>query len=203
MPRAFAHPSGDAARELNDSCRWNDNGTQLLGITAASVTEGGGIEMSDELLSLHEILDMAHEVELNGEILYRRAADMVMNHRSRKMFVELADLEAEHAETFLKMRQELPGRSAIDPDAQTRQHMRAFAAGHIFDRNADPVELLKQVHGIEGILKLAIQVEKDTVIFYIGFQDLLRSADSEDRLEKIIHEEMAHIYKLSDFLRTL
>ncbi|MDQ1256302.1 MAG: hypothetical protein QG656_898 [Candidatus Hydrogenedentes bacterium] len=159
--------------------------------------------MPDEILSLHEILDMAHEVELNGEILYRRAADMVMNHRSRKMFVELADLEAEHAETFLKMRQELPGRFPVEPDAQTRQHMRAFAAGHIFDGNADPAELLKHVHGIEGILKLAIQIEKDTVIFYLGFQDLLRSADSENRLDKIIHEEMAHIYKLSDFLLTL
>jgi rubrerythrin len=46
---------------------------------------------------------------------------------------------------------------------------------------------------IEDVLRAAIGMEKDSVIFYLGLRDLVPSGAGRERVEAIIREELSHI----------
>jgi rubrerythrin len=52
----------------------------------------------------------------------------------------------------------------------------------------------------EDILKLAIEVEKDSIVFYIGLKIFVPAKAGKDKVEEIIEEEMGHIVVLNQKL---
>ena len=53
---------------------------------------------------------------------------------------------------------------------------------------------------IEQIIKIAINAEKNSIIFYVGLKDLVPSKMGRDKVEAIIKEEMAHLARLNQYL---
>ncbi len=148
-----------------------------------------------------EIFEMAEQIERNGVKFYRKAAQNISDRQMRQMLEELADMEVEHEETFAAMRKQLSDEAwaarVFDPENEMALYLQAMASGHVFDLRKDPSEQLKGTESIEEILKLAINAEKDSIVFYLGLKDFVPVKAGRDKVEAIIKEEMGHIAVLN------
>ena len=81
--------------------------------------------------------------------------------------------------------------------------MRSWADGHVFDAGSDPVKNLGSQDNMADILKTAIALEKESIIFYLGFKDALTREADRTKIDGIVKEEMKHIASLSTQLGAL
>ena len=148
-----------------------------------------------------EIFEMAMEIERNGARFYRKAAAGDAGKTSRDLLLRLADMEVEHERTFSVMRDQLDAvektSATFDPDGEAELYLRAIADGHVFNVNADPSEKLSGKESAADVLRTAIGIEKDSIIFYLGIQDLVGRMLGRDKIDHIIREEMNHVTILS------
>lgn len=154
-----------------------------------------------------EIFEMAEQIERNGARYYRRAAEGAVGQRNRQLLLHLAAMEDEHEKVFASMRVDLStgeGQSSVfDPDGQAAHYLRAMADEHVFDVKADPTELLTGKETMEDILQIAMGMEKDSIVFYLGMRDLVPESLGKGRIDGIIREEMDHLATLGKELAGL
>jgi rubrerythrin len=154
-----------------------------------------------------EIFEMAIEIERNGTKFYRKAADGDAGKTSRDLLLRLADMEVQHEQTFTAMKGMLANVEAasatFDPDDEAVLYLQAIADGHVFNVNADPSAMLKGRETAADVLKMAIGIEKDSIVFYLGIQDIVSKALGRDKVGHIIREEMNHVTMLSAELAKL
>jgi rubrerythrin len=149
-----------------------------------------------------EMFTIAEQIERNGARFYRTAAERLPNGRG--LLLGLAEMEDSHLATFQEMHKNLTARQAeslaADPDNQAALYLSAFAGGHVFDTRKDPVAMLKGNETLQEILRIAIGLEKDSVVFYAGMRELVSPKLGKDRIDLIIREEIKHITVLSNKL---
>jgi rubrerythrin len=154
--------------------------------------------------SADEVFEMAEQIERNGAKFYRKAADGVDDQKESDILLDLASMEDEHEKTFAAMRKDLSGAAAeataFDPQGEAALYLQAFADGHVFDMKADPSEKLTGKETMDEILHIAIGLEKDSIVFYLGLRDAVKKKQGQDKLDNIIKEEMSHISGLSQQL---
>ncbi|MFC1499257.1 rubrerythrin [Verrucomicrobiota bacterium] len=145
----------------------------------------------------NEVFEMAKQIEINGGAFYRKAAENATE--GKDLLLEIAAQEDEHLEAFTELQTELSARetepSAFDPNDEGELYLKAMAGGKVFDIKKDPAETLKGTESLNEILKIAIGMEKDSIIFYLGIKEMVSPKLGED---KVIKEEMKHIRWLSE-----
>jgi len=144
-----------------------------------------------------EILQMAERIERNGARFYRRAAEACQaDDASKAAFLELAEMEDGHERTFAEMRAALGSAetqtSTFDPQGETAAYLEAMADANVFGSDTDPVDLVCDKSAAE-LLKIAINLEKESIVFYLGLRDLVAASAGMDKVERILQEEMAHV----------
>jgi len=154
--------------------------------------------------SADEIFEMAEDIERNGMKFYTEAAKCAPDKKSGQMLLNFAEMEAGHLRIFEEMRKELTGRekesSTFDPEGQAALYLAAIADSRGWEGKASLAEQLTGKESIEDIFKIAIEAEKDSVVFYIGLKELVPVRAGKDKVEAIIKEEMGHIAGLSSAL---
>jgi rubrerythrin len=142
-----------------------------------------------------EVFEMAEQIERNGAKFYRAAAKKLS--QARKVLLDLATMEDEHEKTFAAMRTELSGEEVVqpvlDPDDEAQIYLRVMADKFVFNLKTDPAELLAGKETAEYLLEMAINVERDSIDFYVGMKELVSSRADKDKVEAIIKEEISHI----------
>ncbi|KPJ53072.1 hypothetical protein AMJ39_05995 [candidate division TA06 bacterium DG_24] len=148
-----------------------------------------------------EIFEMAEQIERNGAKFYRRAAEGAGDAGGRKILLDLAAMEDQHEKIFASMRAQLSederASTIWDPEGQVPLYLRAIADKRIFDVDADPTDLLSGKEAMDDVLRIAIELEKDSVIFYQGMREVVPQRLGGEWVEEIIREEMRHIGILS------
>lgn len=154
-----------------------------------------------------EIFKMAEQIERNGARFYRKAADGTDDTHSEQMLLDLAAMEDNHEKLFSLMRQDLSKaereETTFDPYGEAAVYLRAMADGAVFDVKGDPSERLTGGETMEEILKIAIGLEKDSIVFYLGLKELVPERLGKPKVEAIIKEEMKHITDLNKTLDSL
>ncbi len=149
-----------------------------------------------------EVFEMAAQIERNGAAFYRKAAGN--NPEGREFLSQLAEQEDQHLATFKEMRQELTTRevesTAFDPNNEGALYLKAMAGGHVFDVSKDSSEILNGNESLKDIINIAIGMEKDSIIFYIGIAEMIPKNLGKEKISAIIKEEMKHIVWLSEKL---
>jgi rubrerythrin len=149
-----------------------------------------------------EVFEMAEQIERNGGKFYRRAAELAAEASTGEMLLELAGMEDDHLSTFEEMRKGLSATEqkpmVFDPDDELNLYLRAMADQHVFDVSADPSALLSAGQATNEVLRIAIGLEKDSIVFYLGLKELVPERFGKERLDGIIQEEFGHIGTLSD-----
>lgn len=144
-----------------------------------------------------EIFTMAEQIERNGAKFYRAAAKN--NPSAGAFLLDLAAMEAEHLAIFEEMHETFSGSQesdVFDPDGEAGMYLAAMASGKVFDMTKDPADLLKGNEPLDEIIRRAIGLEKDSIVFYLGMKDLVMERSGREKVDMIIKEEMQHIVVL-------
>lgn len=154
-----------------------------------------------------EIFEIAVQIERNGAKFYRRAAELFSGAHIHDKLQSLASMEDQHEKTFAAMKAELqpadPSDITFDPDNQAALYLQSVADGKVFDLSADPANLFPEGITLEDVIKTAIELEKESVVFYTGIKRIVPEELGSDRIDYIIMEEVGHITDLRTQLRAL
>jgi len=158
--------------------------------------------------NIYEVFELAKQIERNGVSLYTSAAKKFPEFSKRSLFLNLAEMEREHEKTFEKMQQELANREGemskfLDPDLEAVKYLQTVAKGAVFDVNKDISSILSGVETVSELLRIAIELEKDSVIYYMGIKQVVPESFGKEKVDSIIEEEMSHITLLNSKLSSL
>ncbi|MCK4850809.1 MAG: hypothetical protein KAT11_05625, partial [Phycisphaerae bacterium] len=79
----------------------------------------------------------------------------------------------------------------------------AAADSHVFKTNADSISLLKDSANAREVLELALQFEKDTVIYFLGIADIVPERLGKADILGLVKQEQGHIGLIQRTLSTL
>jgi len=152
-----------------------------------------------------EILEMAIRIETNGKAFYLRAADLQSDGTMIRFFKNLAAMEEQHRKTFEQFRDELSSDDkegqVYDPDGQASMYLAVMADTHGGEGDPQVAQNLTGKESLKDILKIALDLEKQSILFYLGLKDLVPKQRGKDQVDAIIDEEKQHIAQLSDVLQ--
>ena len=155
----------------------------------------------------NEIFEMAEEIERNGAKFYRKAAENTSDDQTKKMLLDMADMEDGHLATFQEMRKQLSGQekgwTVFDPDNQSVLYLQAMADARGFEGKITPTKELTGRETLKEILETALNSEKESIVFYFGLKGLVPVRAGRDKVEAIIVEELSHITTLLKQLKSL
>ncbi|MGB9596885.1 MAG: ferritin-like domain-containing protein [Candidatus Poribacteria bacterium] len=159
--------------------------------------------------NIDEIFEMAEQIERNGQSFYCQAEKiMKANSECQKLMSLLADMEVKHEKIFASMRKDILKSNKvesilnpeIDPDGLASKYLHSIVENKIFDLTK---QLIIENETLESILKMAIEREKDSIIFYLGIRELISKDFGQDKVDLIIKEEMSHIVYISNELKQI
>lgn len=150
------------------------------------------------MFTAHEILDLAIQLEENGEAVYREAAGQASSADIRELLLWMAEEEVKHTRWFTELKQKIQSRS-INPFME--EMSRKVFGGIIGDKSFSHREVnFAEIERTEDLIKIFIEFEKDTVIFYETLIPFIEDNHTLQYVTKIIAEENDHIKKLHELL---
>ena len=152
-----------------------------------------------------EVFEIAEQIERNGAKFYRQAAENTADEDAGRMLLDLAVMEDGHLKTFQQIRQQLSDRekeqTVFDPDNQAALYLQAIADAHGWEGRISPMQELTGSESIGRILEIALNAEKESVVYYSGLRNSVSEKAGRDKVDAIINEELGHIKTLLDRLK--
>jgi rubrerythrin len=152
-----------------------------------------------------EVFQIAIDIEENGRRFYEKAMGLSDDHDVNTVFAALAQEEAEHLEKFKDLKSQLPkaasGDTVWDPENEVDQYLQMMADMNVFRSDVDMEEKLSLVGSVEDALKLGIQFEKDSIIFFLSMQEATAENKGRKSIDQLVNEEKEHLKRLSLELR--
>ncbi len=148
------------------------------------------------MFTLRDVLDMAIQIERNGEAIYRNALARTDTPELVEMLAWMADEEARHAGYFSEIREKLTqaGENAL-MDELGKLMLESIVGNRSF--SLEDVDF-SRVEEVNDLLKIMITFEKDTITFYDLFRTFLTDKSEQACLDGIIADEEQHILKLEE-----
>ncbi len=151
----------------------------------------------DKKMTGYEILEVAEQIERNGAKFYRRAAALCNDAEITNLFVRLGQWESRHIQIFTEMKEELAEvkweLGEFSPDRVGSTDAQALAGLAVFGLQPDPSEELTGEESRADVLRMAIEKEKDSIVYYTGLKDLVPRNRDREVIEAIVEEEMKHV----------
>jgi rubrerythrin len=151
------------------------------------------------MFSITEIIEIAVQLEKNGEKVYREAIGKSKNFELDDLLLRIAEEELDHIDWFLSLKNEIE-------KSQDRPQVKEMDASLIDDLIGKQTFSLadvdfSQVKNSDHLIDIFIEFEKDTILFYEMLKTFLVDEKTIEHLEKIIQEESSHIEKFEDLRR--
>jgi len=147
-----------------------------------------------------EIFEMAEQIERNGARFYGEVATKASDRTMKEMFLNLAAMEDGHLHTFQEMRRGLSdqekGGTPFDPDNEAALYLQAMADTKGFEGMRSPTQKLTGKESMQELFEIAIEAEKNSVVFYVGLKGVVGERAGRDKVESIIREEVGHAAQL-------
>ncbi|MEJ5228548.1 MAG: ferritin family protein [Pseudothermotoga sp.] len=159
------------------------------------------------MFNIDEIFEIAEQIERNGVTFYTKAAEKFPEYTKKSLFLKLAEMEREHEKKFHSMRVDLAKKERelsefLDPQGEAAQYLGAIANSKVFDLKADPTAKFKDIKSVSELLRIAIDIEKDSIIFYLGVKEMVPAGLGKDKIDLIVREEMSHVSILTGLLES-
>lgn len=158
--------------------------------------------------NVDEIFEMACQIERNGAKFYRQMSENISDIPVRQLILEFAAMEEAHEEVFNSMREDLSDQerepTVFDPEGEAVLYLQALADLRVFDHKAGEdfvlSEELSDEAKIRKIFRAAINLEWESIGFYLGMKELVSEKLGKGKIDNIIKEEMKHVRILSNNL---
>lgn len=155
----------------------------------------------------NEVFLMAERMEQNAAAFYRRAAELNPSEHNQKFLHKLADMEDDHKKTFGAMRGRLgeaaKEATAYDPMDEALLYLETMADTTKAEGAPEKRAQLTGQESMEQILRIAIGLEGQAILFYMGIKDLVPEKLGKGKIDEIIREERSHVVILSKELKGL
>lgn len=147
------------------------------------------------MFTMGDIIDLAIQIETNAESVYRTALKEISDPTLVSILQWLADEEVEHARWFRRLKETIHI-EVKDPavEAMGKSLLRDVLGRQSFSLREADFGKIKQ---FKNLLLLAIEFEKDKVVFYNMLRPFIDNRETLEFLKKIIDEETHHIQELS------
>ena len=150
------------------------------------------------MFTVKDISELAVQLEKNGQRVYLEAIDRVRDSGLASTLRWLAEDEKRHAEWFADLAVSEPdGEVSPELEAMGRAMMKEALANQSFSLADTDFSRLRSPR---ELIKVAVEFERDTVLFYTMLRGFVKNEDALRRLDAIIEEEEKHIRKLREFL---
>ena len=154
-----------------------------------------------------EVFKVAVRIEENGAKFYRRAAQLQSDAANKDSLERLAAMEDTHKSSFLKMSSDISDAEkselVFDPEGEAAQYLAAMADTHGGEGSPNAADKLTGKETMEEILNIAIGLEKESILFYLGIKDMVPPKYGQDKVDAIIEEERRHVIQLNGMLKKL
>lgn len=148
------------------------------------------------MFTLDDLLDIAVQIEENGERAYRMARKTAPTNELKRLFEWLADQEVAHANQFreLKNRSNEPIENAqvVEMGRQLLRSVLGEQSFALHDAN------LSDLDRTMDLIDLSVEFERDTRLFYELLKPFVESESAQSGLQAIIDEETEHIHQLKE-----
>ncbi|MEN6441596.1 MAG: ferritin family protein [Syntrophobacter sp.] len=148
-----------------------------------------------------EVFQVAIEIKENSRAFYEKAQNMIHDPDVQKLFADLARDELEHKGGIESLKAGLPpdikSPTVADPENELDLYVKAMADQHVF-RSCGALNVqLDQIKDVQDALRLALQFEKDSLIFFLGMQDATCEGKDRDLITLLVKEEQTHVRRLT------
>ncbi|MGD8388540.1 MAG: ferritin family protein [Desulfobacteraceae bacterium] len=151
------------------------------------------------MFTIDEILELAIQLEKNGEAVYRDALSRVDDSDLAFALGWLADDEARHIETFSRMKAGLTAdERRRRPASSDQAFLQQMVAGQTFSLGEADIPRLETV---ASLLELALEFERDTVVFYEMLGTFVQDPGAQGVLRRVLQEEEHHVKVLETYLK--
>ncbi|MFW6266820.1 MAG: ferritin-like domain-containing protein [Halanaerobium sp.] len=148
-----------------------------------------------------EVMEMAKDIEVRGKKFYLKHAEATENRDLKELFKKLAQDEQDHYEKFVALTEEL--RNDRDEaeylyEEDVSAYFNYLVEYSVFPKD-DSEESIEALHDVEKALKLAIQAEKDSILFY---REMCEFNDGKtiEAVNKLIEQEKEHLRALGKYI---
>jgi rubrerythrin len=143
------------------------------------------------MFTASELIDLAIQVEVNGERFYRYAMGRVKRGPLRKLLGWLADQELLHKRAFVEIKGKIAHgtKSAPSFSSLTQQALRRAMGRHAFSLDELQIDSILDE---EEVLRTALLFEEDTILFFEFIAAFVSDPGAASTLEKIRAEEFNH-----------
>jgi rubrerythrin len=149
------------------------------------------------MFSIHEIFELGEQLERNGRRFYTEALAKFQDPALASLLRWLAEEEVKHEEWFAQKKKAL-GQEALD--SMTRDMGNAILREVLGDQTFSLKEAdLAKVERLQDLIALALEFEKDTILFFEMIQAFLEDQETLDGLKRIIEEERHHIRSIEEY----
>jgi rubrerythrin len=143
------------------------------------------------MFTLAEVYDLGIRIEKNGEKFYRDALKQAWSKPIADMLKQLAEEEVKHVEFFAK-RMDAVKQKRENPflDEMGTEMLKDILGSQTFSLKEADVSKLRSV---EELVAVAIEFEKDTILFYEMIGSFMTDEEARRELKEIIEEEERHV----------
>jgi len=164
--------------------------------------------MDVKLFSDLEGLRISMAIEARGRDFYQQAFDKAKDDTHKNLFCTLKNEEMIHFETFTKIFNKVNENKAAASDEylfdpETSRYLTVLADGHIFPTAENAEVKIAEFTTIQEILEMAIQAEKDSILFYDELASKSKFEDAKKIFTTLKAEEQTHVVKLRKILDSL
>ena len=148
------------------------------------------------LFSAAELVDMAIQLEQNGQAFYLQASLRAQQPEVQRLLEHLAKQEQHHEQLFRKLqpteREHRPGQ---EYPGQKSAYIQALLEERLLPSDQVVNQVLPGLTSDSEVLNFALGMEKDSLLFYYEMRHLLGDA-AKPIVKEIIAEEKKHVETL-------
>ena len=143
------------------------------------------------MFTIREIVDMPIQLEKNAETFYRAAVAKMSTPSLEPVLICLANEERDHSKWFEKLKRLA---EEVEAGGQGEEISGEALRSLVGDQKFSLAEVdLATIESVKELIELAIEHEKDTIIFYQMLQSFIDDPETVKELDHIIAEEEQHI----------
>ncbi len=159
-----------------------------------------------EYLNEDEVYRVGMCIEEAGLEFYTKMAAKAGDPATKRVFRRLARDEERHLAFFESLELKTAGGMGSRPseqDAEVSRYVCSLVDGGIFRDIAAMQKAAKGKFNPERALELALQVEKDAVLYYMEAHAANKKRRAREALSKLIDEEKGHVVQITKRLNNL
>ena len=155
-----------------------------------------------------EGLRIAMDIEGRGYHFYQGAYDRFKDAKVKAIFKMLRDEETVHLDTFTRYFEEIGATKEAHEteylfDPEVSGYLTVLAENRVFPAQEDAAAVLERIDDPKGVLQLALEAEKNSVLFYAELAECSKFEKARIIFEKLKKEEQAHVVKITRQIQAL